>query len=191
MRRLSSTLAVLLVLVAMVAGCGVPDEPQPRPIAPPRGPFQALVSPSPAVKASGPVTEQLCLVRDGALVTVTRHVDTEPTIERLIADLLAGPTEEERAGGLSSALLGGDAVAGAEVRDGVAVVGLSAPIEGSVRTDEVLAYAQLVCTLTKRSGVTGVEFTRDGRPIAVPRADGSLSDGPLTAADYAGLATTR
>jgi hypothetical protein len=190
MRRWPVPFAAVL-LVAAITGCGVPDEPDPRPVTPPRGPFQALVSPTPAVTASGPVTERLCLVRDGALVTVTRHIAAQPTVQRLIADLLAGPTDDEQASGLSSALLGGDLVAGIQVRGSRAVVDLTAAIEGAARSDEVLAYAQLVCTLTGRDDISDVVFTRAGNPIAVPTGDGSLSTGPLTLADYRGLVASR
>lgn len=55
------------------------------------------------------------------------------------------------------------------------------------RTDDVLALGQIVCTLTSVAGVDTMTFTHDGIPIAVPRADASLSPGPLTFGDYATL----
>ncbi len=37
--------------------------------------------------------------------------------------------------------------------------------------------------------ITSVAFTHVGQSMGVPRADGSLSHAPATAADYAGLLT--
>ena len=183
--RLRRCVTVALV-AAVTAGCGVSAEHTPRPIDPPQGPFQALSSPTPAAAPSGQMVEKLFLVKDGGLVAVTRHVDREPTIDSLVSDLLNGPTDSERDIGVASAL-GGNVVSAVHLSDGLAVVDLATPIEGTGRNDEVLAYAQLVCTLTALPAVTGVTFTRDRQPIGVPRGDGSLSQDPLTTADYTGL----
>jgi hypothetical protein len=54
------------------------------------------------------------------------------------------------------------------------------------RSDEVLAYGQMVCALTSQGADVGtVSFASGGQPLAVPRADGSLVAGALTIADYA------
>lgn len=177
---------VLVVSVA-VAGCGISPQPDPHPINPPRGPFQAITSPSPDPVESGSVPQQLFMVRDGSLVAVTRHADHQPTAESLIQDLLAGPTEAERDNGITSALEGVAGVSAADVRGGLVTIELAAPLLETGRNDAVLAYAQLVCTLTARPDILGVTFTRDHEPVGVPRADGSLSPGPLTTADYADL----
>jgi hypothetical protein len=184
MKRGWSVWMVTAATLVAVGGCGVPGEAEPRAVSPPRGPFGGVVSPTPAVTASGSESEQLCMVRGGALVTATRPVDIEPNPQRLLVDLLAGPTPAERADGITSALLGGNVVEGMQVLGGQAIIDLSDAMEAG-RTDEVLAYAQLVCTLTRHPDIDGARFTRNGNQIAVPRGDGSLTDGPLTAADYA------
>jgi spore germination protein GerM len=175
-----------LALVLAVAGCGITPEKTATPVQPPRGPFQAVTSATPAPTSTGPVPETLYLVREGALVPQVRHIAAETSIEELINDLLAGPTEVESATGLSSALVG-VTVLTVHVDYGLVTVDLAAPIDGSGRNDELLAYAQVVCTLTARREVRGVAFTRAGRPIDVPRGDSSVSPGPLTASDYANL----
>lgn len=180
-------LAAAALSTMLLAGCGVTAETTPRPITPPSGFLQTTTSPTPEPTNSGPISEQLFLVKDGALVTVTRHVDHQPTTADLLGDLLTGPTDQERADGISSALLGGNVVSGVHIDNGQAVVELSASIENSARNDEVLAYAQLVCTLAGRADVNAVTFTHNGQPVGVPRADGSLTQGPLTAADYTTL----
>jgi hypothetical protein len=69
-----------------------------------------------------------------------------------------------------------------------ATVSIAMPTEQGARSDEVLAYGQIVCTLTSQGAEVGtVSFVTGSEPLAVPRADGSLADGSLTIADYAGL----
>lgn len=184
-RRLALLAALMLAVPGTVAGCGVPTEDTPRLIdqpVPGRTPSSA-----PAVAASGPVSERLFLVRDGALVAVQRRLPREPDPQHLLADLLAGPTEAEQGRGLRSALAGSDVVASVEVWGVTAYVEVPAAIEGTGRNDDMLAFGQIVCTLTSRAGIERVVFTRQGVPIGVPLPDASLSQDPLRAADYAGL----
>ncbi|MDH6463718.1 hypothetical protein M2302_003915 [Micromonospora sp. A200] len=72
-----------------------------------------------------------------------------------------------------------------------AQVAVNEAADDAGRSDEVLAYGQIVCTLTSRHEVTTVAFLRDGAPLGVPRADGSLAVQPLTRADYAPLISRR
>lgn len=180
--------AAALGAAAAVAlyGCGVTAEDTPRGINPPRSPFPAL-APSTTAGTSGAVSQTLYLVKGDRLVAVTRHVESPPTPTGLVTALVAGPTDSERQQGLTSALLAATTIAGVRAAGDRVMVELAGPVEEAPRTDAVLAYAQLVCTLAAIPTVTGVTFTRDGEPVGVPRADGSLSEGPLTAADYASL----
>lgn len=173
-----------LCVVLAVAGCGIAPQSTAQPIEPPLGPFQAVTSPSPLPTTSGSIPESLYLVKDGRLVAQIRHVATVSTMDDVIDDLLAGPTEAESAAGMSSALVG-VTVTGVQLDTGLATVDLGEPIGG--RSDELLAYAQVVCTLTARNDVRWVRFTRGGKSIDVPRGDSSLSHGPLTFSDYAEL----
>lgn len=172
------------LLIAALVGCGVTPDDGPRTIDPPGNPFRAHNSPTPA---TGAFPHTLYLVKDNKLVPVTRHVDTAPTPDSLVAALLAGPTTSERDQGITSALPGSAIVLAVRVNGSTATVELAVPVDRVPRTDEVLAYAQLVCTLTNHRGIAGVTFTRDGKPIGIPRADGSLSQGALTTADYTAL----
>ena len=182
--------AAALALAVALAGCGVETEEHARRVNPPSGVAHAWATPTPPDSGTGAVPERLYLVRDGELVATTRHVAAEPTADELVDDLLAGPTPGERADGLTSALRATD-VAGVQVSGGRATVELTEVLDSGGRTDQVLAFAQIVCTLTARPGVTSVAFTHDGREVGVPRADGSLSHAPATAADYATLIGTR
>ncbi|HZM82684.1 MAG TPA: GerMN domain-containing protein [Candidatus Limnocylindrales bacterium] len=174
-----------IAAVLMVAGCGVPIEEEARAL-----PSQSAHVPSSATPApiqTGPVTETLYLVKGGLLIAVPRKHRTEPGVDEVMAELLAGPTEAEKAAGIGSALLGSKVVAAVQVQNGTAVVELAANLEGTGRTDDVLAIGQIVCTLTARPDISWATFTRDGRPIEVPRGDGSLTADPLNAASYSRL----
>jgi len=177
-------LVVCGLAVALLAGCGLPAEGAAREITPPSNAARALASRAPAIVDQGPVPQTLFLVRDDRLVPVIRYVRAAPTLDGLLQDLVEGPTEAEGDIGLTSALLGIDVVTGIDLVDGGAVVHLAAALPGTGRNDEVLAYAQIVCTLTTRPEVSTVSFSRGGALTGVPRADGSLSDAPLSAADY-------
>ncbi|PWU48403.1 hypothetical protein DLJ47_28390 [Micromonospora sp. S4605] len=182
--------AALATLILLLAGCGVPVEDAPRTVPAPRGPFPSAAS-GEATSPAGRVAEVLCFVRDDRLVPVERRLDAAPTADAQLAHLLAGPSAAERDRGLTSSLPG--AVGGAAVR----IAGTHAEVEVDAvddeagRSDEVLAFGQLVCTLTARADVETVSFLRRGQPLGVPRADGSLSRQPLSAADYTDLITPR
>ncbi|SCG46476.1 Sporulation and spore germination [Micromonospora echinaurantiaca] len=182
--------AALAALVVLLAGCGVPVEDAPRTVPAPRGPFPSAAS-GEATSPAGRVAEVLCFVRDDRLVPVERRLDAAPTADAQLAHLLAGPSAAERDRGLTSSLPG--AVGGATVRvaDTRAEVEVDAVDDEAGRSDEMLAFGQLVCTLTARADVETVSFLRRGQPLGVPRADGSLSRQPLSAADYTDLITPR
>jgi spore germination protein GerM len=181
--------AVVGALVSTaLAGCGIPTDDAPRGIVPPRGPFQGLAPAESTTSGRGTVAEQLYLVKDDKIVSVVRWLPAAPTIDTQLADLLAGPTDPEQDAGLTSALTGTNIIADVSLDDGAATVDVG-DLADTNRNDQVLAFAQIVCTLTTRSDVTNVSFLKAGQRLSVPRADGSLSQGPLTAADYASLIT--
>lgn len=125
---------------------------------------------------------------DGSLARVARLTSSGGSPRSSLELLLRGATSDESVQGLSTAL-GPDAVLldGVRVDGSVVTVPLVGGSPGLGRSDEVLAYAQIVATLTALPDVTGVGFVRDGRTLSVPRGDGSLAHGPLTRRDYADL----
>jgi hypothetical protein len=69
-----------------------------------------------------------------------------------------------------------------------AVIAIDEPTGAGARSDDVLANGQIVYMPTGRGAEVGtVLFVSHGEPLAVPRADGSLTGGELTLADYASL----
>ena len=186
-RRIRAGLTAAVV-AGLLAGCGVPVEGEPRTVEPPRGPFAAAGSPTPVPPPeAGTVAQPLYFVRGDRLVAVLRRVRTVPTVPEHVADLVAGPTRAEADAGLASALGGNTVIAAVRLEGTRAVVELDDPPEGGGRSDEVLAVGQVVCTLTARADVATVSFRHEGQPLGVPRSDGSLSQAPLTVADYAAL----
>ncbi|HEX5741285.1 MAG TPA: GerMN domain-containing protein [Pilimelia sp.] len=175
--------AAVGVVLVLLGGCGVGAEREPRAIASP----PALVIPTAGAGPSGgPAVARLYLARDGQLLPVRRPAAAQPTPAALLTQLQGGPTGSEAAAGLTSPVGGTDLMRGVRLDGTVARVELAPAVGGNPRAD-TLAYAQVVCTLAAHPAVDGVVFTRAGQPVAVPRADASLSVGPLGAADYAAL----
>jgi hypothetical protein len=126
------------------------------------------------------------LIHDGVLVAVARAVPPDPTPASVLQVLLAGPSRRERDAGLVTALT--NAAVQGQPQAGLVTVEVPAPDgSGSGRTDEVLGFGQIVLSLTSLRGIKEVRFTRAGRPLAVPRSDGSLNPAPATRRDYADL----
>ncbi|MEV4517625.1 GerMN domain-containing protein [Dactylosporangium sp. NPDC049525] len=187
MRRAAAVALAGLLLGMAVQGCGVPNESGPRPIEP----SLVIGSPPPqaAGNSAGPAVERLYLVRDEQLVAVERRVGSTADVSALLGDLVAGPTDAERDEGLSSALTGTDLIAGVRLVAGTAEVSFRPQAGG--RTDDILAIGQIVCTLDARTDVDTVRFLLNDEVLKVPRADGSLTELPLTTTDYRTLITDR
>lgn len=181
---------LVVVVLAMLTACGVPGEDTPRPIGPAPGARPVVTSPVPPLTQPGVVVERLYFVRDDRLVPVIRRLPTPSTVGAQLELLLAGPNDAEQRAGLTSAVTGTDTVAGVRVINDEALVDLGDGLAGAGRNDEILAYGQIVHTLTTRPDVERVTFLHDGEHLGIPRADGSLSRSPLIAEDYASLLPT-
>ncbi len=185
---------VLAAAGLLLSGCGVRTQAQPTTVQPPPGPFSALASAQPAAPStdpSGPIRQPVYFVKGGKVAPVTRGSVVAPDVEDLVALLRAGPTQAEQDAGFTTTLSGAQLVIGVHTEGPTVVVDLAPADEGSARSDEALAYAQIVTTLCTRPDVSAVSFVRDGQPVPVPRGDGQLSTGPLTPADYADVIAGR
>jgi len=179
--------ALILLAGSLLGACGVPAEDEPHAIDLPRRPFTSSSPTAGDQGTPGQVAEVLCLVRDGRLAQTVRRIESAPSAQRQAEALVGGPTDAERETGLTSALAGLSLAVQVSSDTLLAQVEISEADEGNARTDEMIAYAQIVCTLTARSDVDSVVFTRDGERLEVPRADGSLSQEPLYSSDYLSL----
>jgi hypothetical protein len=181
-RGLAGTCAAVLLL----AGCGVPAQDEPHPVSLPRRPLNSTSS-APASGMVGDVAQVMYLVRDNRLVPTVRRFAEVPGPQEQLDQLVAGPTPAEQAVGLSTALSAAALRVGRLSAGGTVAVEVAEAEEGTARTDEMLAYGQIVCTLTSRADVAAVTFVRDGQQLRVPRGDLTLSSDPLRESDYRAL----
>ena len=179
-RKVLTLFAVLAGLLA-VAACGVPTESSPHPL-----PTQSSQTVAPPSGGVGRLTE-IYLVRGESLVAVDRAVAEPLTLERVLQALLSGPTSAEAARGLRSAIPSTVMVHELTVRNDTVVVDLTSGLTGIDSQDQELALAQLVYTTTTWPGAQTVRVLVEGQAVKVPQADGTLTDGDLTRADYSSL----
>jgi hypothetical protein len=176
--------AAALLLVGLLAGCGVPLDDGPR-AAPPAADYAR--GSEPPAPVPGTATAMICLARSNRLTQVARRVRPPLTANMHLRLLLRGPTASEQKAGYTSSLSATTPVTGATQIGSLVTVRVGGHYPDTGRTDDVLAFGQVVCTLSSRLTVSAVVFLHDGRVLRVPRGDASLSKGPLTAADYAAL----
>ncbi|MGH9036256.1 MAG: GerMN domain-containing protein [Acidimicrobiia bacterium] len=180
-------LALGLLAVVFALACGVsPGAPEILP----GGVVTPAVPPPPEVAATGPSASlrpaRIFLVTGGQLIDVPRSMPA-PGLEGTLRLLLEGPTAAEISAGVRSAIAAGTQLRSATLEAGIAVVDLSRAFLDLGGEEQILAVAQLVLTATAVAGVDSVRFALDGEDLEVPRADGTLVGGPLTAGDYAPL----
>ena len=183
LRALVPTL-VAMAVAGLLTGCGIPRDDEPRALDPARAPVGALPRASSVPEPVGNDRVALYFIRDGLVAPVTRPVPQSTSVEPLLELLFAGPTSTEQAAGTSSLIPASLSVVSVRQQGSTVVVTLGGS-EGLVRP-QVLAFAQIVATLTP-DRATGVRFRLDGADLAVPRSDGSLTDAPVSRADYASL----
>lgn len=181
--------AAAVAIVMLVAGCGVPAEDEARPLPTPGNLSGSAPTADGSRSPVGTLAQPLYFVRRGRLVPVVRWIEPGTPLEELARTLLAGPTTAEADADLTNALTGTVTILGVRRSGAVAVVDIGDRPAETGRTDEILAFGQIVCTLTARSDVNGVVFVRGDQPLEIPRSDGSLSSEPTTAANYADLIT--
>jgi spore germination protein GerM len=125
----------------------------------------------------------LCFVQEGRMAVIDVALE-RPVALPDVVDALAEPPERES---LRTSVGDPPLVSDVRLVAGVARVDLLPAITTLGGDEQLLAVAQLVCTLTARPGVGLVSFTLEGAPIDVPTGDGSLTSGPVSRDDYADL----
>ncbi|WP_421119736.1 GerMN domain-containing protein [Aquihabitans daechungensis] len=185
MRALTAT---VLLVVGLVSSCSVDEQGSAQVQDDEKVPFGLLEPNAPALlpPATEPAAEgvSLCFIDDGALVRVVARLDP-PLDLRSVTEALAEPPESASAS-LRTAV-GPELVRSVRLARGVARVDFRPAVTEMGGDEQLLAVAQLVCTLTAQPGVGPVSFTLAGTPVDVPRSDGSLTSGPVSRDDYADL----
>lgn len=182
-------IVTIWAVAALAAGCAVPAQKEAQRTADAAVPFGLLDPQAPPLipPAPGPSSEEtaLCFVRDGRVVIVSEEV-APPVDLRATLDALATPPRDT-GGLLGTALREPSIVRDVQLLGGIARVDLLSAVSGLAADEQLLALAQIVCTLTGRPGVGQVSFTLEGSPLAVPKGDGSLVTSPVARDDYAEL----
>lgn len=196
-RRTTSVVIVALGLTAMaVAGCGVPSDGTTRTIDPSSVPYGLLdrspLAPSPSAPTGVPVTSpRVYFVNpEGQLVAEERPMEAtglDQLTRSLLSALDDGPTEEQRAGGLSSGL-GPDAQLHlVAVSNGTARIALTPSTRIEAADQLPLAMGQIVLTATSIEGVDRVQLVQNGQPLEAPLPGGEQTSRPLNPGDYTSL----
>ena len=192
MRR-HAALALALAAVVLAAGaCGSSGDGQVEDAGPvPTRPGLDGGESGPAAAASriaGGATNEVSiwLLRGEALEVVRRSVPKVPGIgAEAVKALLAGPSPDEAARGLGTAIPAGTRFRSLDIDDGVARVDLSHQFEaGGGGLGLALRLAQVTCTLDQFESVRGVRFAIDGALVSVLSGDGVVLDKPVTCESY-------
>jgi len=199
--RARSTLATV-VLALVLGACGVPSTGTTEVIDPTEIPY-ALVSPpaptTPVTPSTGtsvpPVDAAQVYFLDPDLELAAAPVVTpgapvpsrDDSVRAVLRRLVAGPEQDERGGGLQSALGPDVRLVLTAVDGGTAVVDAADLSQGQSADRLPLAVGQVVLSLTSVPGVDGVRLQHDGVDREVPLPGGELTSGTLAADDYASL----
>ncbi len=124
-------------------------------------------------------------VRAEKVAPVRRSVEAATPARGALESLLAAPTAEDVAAGLSSAIPAGTTLLGLDIAAGVATADLSGQFGsggGSLSMQE--RVAQVVYTLTQFPTVQKVAFRMDGAPVTMLGGEGLMIGTPQTRNDW-------
>lgn len=158
-------------------------------------PATAVASPAPEPTGTMVVAPYFLVDEPGSpgrtgpfLVPVAREVERSDAVaRRAMEQLLAGPSEEERAANpsISSAVPEHVRLLGLTIEDGTATVDLSSGFAlGEDAAAVAQRVAQVVLTLSRFDTVDRVVFLEDGSESAVPTSDGRLVSSAVSLGDY-------
>jgi hypothetical protein len=190
----------MTVVLTSLAGCGLPGGGEVQTVEREAVPYRLLDSgPSSGVgTAEVPVPRLVPVVfwldaEDRVAPAASEGSCTdapEELVERLLAELAAGPGEGARAAGRSTALPPETNLEVVEIADGIAQVELSPG--AAISADRLpIAVGQVVLSVTSSPEVVRVVFRTSGEAVQVPLPGGALTTRPVSADDYAVLVPDR
>lgn len=207
-RRAWQAMALFALTVGAIS-CGVPEEGRFIPLDESQVPDALIVTTTlasttttlaaPPENTSTTVADvlyesvELYFVSANRVVRSERRIVSPATPTQVLDTLLAGLDNQTESAGLRSALPRG-LTATIDVRRGVARISSTAPFLSELEpSDQRLAIAQLVLTLTRRPGIGQVIFSVDGVDIQVPRGGGDLTapGAAVTYDDYLAVLSAR
>lgn len=154
-----------LLAVAALAGCGGSGSSARRATT-----TQATSTQAPATTAtttaSSTQTLRIYLLRDGLVSPVARRVEaTEAVAHAALTELVAGPTGDEQANGLTTDVPAAAKLLGLTVSDGVATANFDDAFARGAEATIALRLAQVVYTLTQFPTIASVRFEQNGSPL--------------------------
>lgn len=186
-------LLLALWVLAIVAACGLPEDPAPRIIAAGDAPLALGDATTPTSTDEGPgaTSVQLWFVDPTGDATVLRPLDRalrDTTPAGVFRTLLDGILADDPFG-VTTAIPIDTQLLGAGVDGTTAVINLgpagNAGIFAIGGDEQKTAFGQLVFTALELPGVDSVRFEHDGEPFDAPSDNGTKS--PVTDADYPSL----
>jgi spore germination protein GerM len=192
-RRRGALLPLLAVVALAGAGCGVPVQDDPTPVAAGQLPYglgstAPTTTPEPTTEPTGESPHVYFVSPQETLVARPRGVSGDTVARRLgalLASLQAGPSADDVLLQLGSALSPGITLQVTGVVDGTATVDIAGTGDLPTGRGSRLASGQIVLTATSVLGVDSVLLTRNGDKVEALLPNGELTDAPLTAGDYA------
>lgn len=191
-RRPRPRRAIAVALAAWaLAGCGIDIDEIPRDIAVDQ---RGDLSDAGSIDVTPPVGgRRIFLVTGDGTASLLRSVprDVGASPAEVLTALLSGPTANEQASGLRTAIPPGTLLLGVNfVAQGTLELNISRSIFEATGDELIDAVAQIVYTAHEIDTVDEVILRVDGEAQRWPRGDGSLDDGPLTIYDYPDRAFT-
>ncbi|MCP4084388.1 MAG: GerMN domain-containing protein [Actinomycetia bacterium] len=191
--RVSRLLVALVVPALVLAGCGVPEDAEPRMVGEEEAVYRFLLgegggttttteAPPPADLGPGSVFWEVLGGEDelSRIEEVAIQVNIDAPTESALKALFSGPTETDRDDGYNTAIP--ETLLLVDVRqdqEGIVAVGLDSQIDGGIqalggqRLQVILA--QIVYTATASGDFDSVRFTVNDEGLPVPDQDGTAS----------------
>lgn len=198
----------VICLSVVLGACSIPKEGSVRSIDPSKIPYELNATTTsttiviePSTTDSGPNGDEtppevesvnLFFVAGSQVVPITRLLLSPATAAQVLASLVEGLPPGDVAAGLRTAIPS-DSDLEVVVERGIARVELPVALTTAIPgSEQRLAIAQIVLTLTRRAGIGQIVFTSGNRPQSVPRGRGDLTQpgGAVACEDYANLLPT-
>jgi spore germination protein GerM len=171
MRAMARTVTIALLALCLVAVTGCDGNEAQR--------SDTVTKTGPPV--DGTMRAAVYLLRDGKVAPVSRTIPATLDPERAaLGVLLEGPTADEVADGLSTAIPDRTELRGLTLADGVATVDLEGTFDDGGGSASMLGrVAQIVATLTRYGTVERVAFRLDGERVETIGGEGVVVDPPI------------
>lgn len=194
----------LLVVSAVVAGCGVNSEvgdggtvsttapsttTTTEALEPQETTTTVVEQTTTTTEAQGTMMVNVYFSQNEKICATARVLPKAPEVgAAAVKALLEGPTAAEKTAGMVSNIPEGTTFLGLTIQNGIATVDLSKEYaSGGGSLSMAMRLAEVVFTLTQFPTVQGVNFKLDGVPVDVFGGEGIVLDHPVNRSDYEDL----